>query len=315
MRITREIEPSISIGDFQAAAIARLHPYSESPSLDIQVMIAHILDQTRTWVLTHPEFEPDPSQIELLEIALQTLISGYPLPYLIGEWEFFGLPLVVTPDVLIPRPETELLVEAGLEWLRDHPDARWGLDLGTGSGCIAVALASSVPDLHFLATDRSFLALRIAAQNFKRYGLFTRVTPVQTDLFNGLSSSKKFNIIAANPPYIPTDILRGLKIYQREPELALDGGCDGLAILRPLISKVGSFIADPGLILIEINAPDAPAVFDLAADTFPDGHVEILPDLAGLPRLLKIIPEQAAPLDLSRKRSEDSLDGKRTIIE
>ena len=137
---------------------------SESPNLDAQVLLAHILQKPRSWVLAHPEVELNAEQDEALQIALTQLQQDIPLPYVIGHWEFFGLDFIVTPDVLIPRPETEELVEKALEWLRDKKDAHV-LDMGTGSGCIPISLARNAPDLSLVAVDRSSAALEIARQN------------------------------------------------------------------------------------------------------------------------------------------------------
>src|SRR5262245_52829956 len=125
--------------------IARVLP-GETPVLDAQVLLAHVLGKDRSWVLAHPEATLTPKQETALETAIRKRQAGTPLPYILGQWEFFGLDFEVTPDVLIPRPETELLVETALAWLRTHPQHVYRfVDVGTGSGCIPVALAVHVP--------------------------------------------------------------------------------------------------------------------------------------------------------------------------
>jgi len=162
----------------------KLQKKSETASLDIQVLIGHVLGVDRTWILAHPEIELTPDQEKRLMQAFARLEEGVPLPYILGHWEFYGLDFEVSPDVLIPRPETEHLVEQTLQWLRTHPDRRIGVDVGTGSGCIAVALTVNAPDLRMIACDISLAALRIARSNLKRHGVDDRVHTVQMDLLN-----------------------------------------------------------------------------------------------------------------------------------
>src|SRR5512143_2162838 len=151
------------------ATAARLSTVSESPQLDAQVLLAYVLDKPRTWVLAHPDSAPEPEAALKLEPMLRRLEQGEPLPYVLGHQEFFGLDFELTPDVLIPRPETELLVEKALAWLEAAPERRTVADVGTGSGCIAVSLATRLPDLHVLATDISMAALRVARRNAQKF--------------------------------------------------------------------------------------------------------------------------------------------------
>jgi len=140
----------------------RLQGVSETAFLDAQVLLAHVLGRNRAWVMAHPEATLTLEQRNQLKIALERLIVGEPLPYVLGCWEFYGLEFAVTPAVLIPRPETELLVEQALVWLEQHPGRRLAADVGAGSGCIAVTLARKIPDLEVLASDISLEALRVA---------------------------------------------------------------------------------------------------------------------------------------------------------
>ena len=264
----------------------RLAQVSQSPDLDSQVLIAHVLDKSRAWILAHPEDSLTNEEIFALEAAATRLETGTPLPYVLGQWEFFGLKFNITPETLIPRPETELLVECALTWLDQHPKCRLTLDVGTGSGCIAIALASRMPDLKIIATDISFSALYVARMNALQLGTLQQIEFLQANLIPPVQS--KFNLICANLPYIPTSTLHNLKVYGKEPELALDGGEDGLNLIRSLIYLAAYSVAPGGLILLEIESSQGGAGSSLAKTIFPDAHIQILPDLAGLDRLLCI---------------------------
>ena len=267
----------------------RLTLHSETPSLDAQVLLAHLLDQPRAWLMAHPEHELAARLVRQLETTLDQLEAGEPLPYVLGHWEFYGLDLQVTPDVLIPRPETELLVEHAVRWLQAHPGRRCAADVGTGSGCIAVALAAAVPDLQVLATDISRKALRIARHNARRHGVTKRVRVAQYDLLPAPPPpSERLDLICANLPYIPTETLHELEVYGREPELALDGGADGLQLIRRLLELLPGWLAPGGLALLEIEASQGMMALSLAVDTFSEARVRLHQDLAGRDRLVTI---------------------------
>ena len=259
---------------------------SDSPSLDAQILLAHILGKNRSWILSHPENELISEQQETLLNMLSQLEAGTPLPYLVGKWEFYGLEFTLSQQVLIPRPETELLVDRALNWLALNPDRRWGIDIGSGSGCIAIALAYNVADLELIAGDISFPALLIARQNASRYHLANRITFLQCDLFSSLA--RPFDLVCANLPYIPTDTLRGLPICGREPSGALDGGKDGLDHITRLLEQAPNSLATGGLLLCEIEARQANQVISLARSFFPKAEIKVIPDLAGFDRLLSI---------------------------
>ena len=169
---------------------------------------------------------------------LARLESGQPLPYVLGAWEFYGLTFELTPDVLIPRPETELLVEQALEWLADRPAPLLAADVGTGSGCIAISLAVHAPQLRLLASDLSWPALQVARSNLARHRVEGQISLLQCDLLPPLSLP--FDLLVANLPYIPSPVLPGLKLSLSEPPLALDGGLDGLDFIRRSAARGGS---------------------------------------------------------------------------
>jgi len=287
---------------------ARLIPLTDTPDLDAQVLLAHVLDKPRAWVLAHPETIITPKQKLALEEALRQLESGVPLPYVLGKWEFFELEFKVTPEVLIPRPETELLVETAISWLRQRSAInRWArdtksvavdlgmlrvIDIGTGSGCIAIALAANLPEVRVEATDISPEAIDVAKRNAKKFCVSNRIEFLCCDLFPTAGTFdfrlSTFNMIVANLPYIPTATLHGLPVYGREPTLALDGGADGLDIIRRLLVEAPRHLAPGGLILLEIEASQGAKVLSLAHEAFAEAEIHLHRDLSGHDRLLEI---------------------------
>lgn len=269
---------------------ARLAPYSDTALLDGQVLLAHILRKPRPWILAHPEAVISPEEFHELELALIRLERGEPLPYVLGQWEFYGLDIAVTPDVLIPRPETELLVDKGLEWLRAHPTRRWIAEAGTGSGCIAISLAVHLPTLQVVSSDISLPALKLARRNAQTYGVTDRLHLVQSDILVGLlpATHRRFDLICANLPYIPEKTLKSLKVSQWEPLISLDGGKDGLDLFRRLLQDAPLKLAPGGCLLLETEANLGEANRLLAQDAFPQAAVEVLPDLAGQDRLVVV---------------------------
>lgn len=227
-----------------------------------------------------------PDQRIKLKGYLSRLRDGEPLPYLLGHWEFFGLDFVVNADTLIPRPETEMLVETALGWLQAHPSRRHVADIGTGSGCIAITLATYITNLHLLATDISLPALRIAQLNTRNHGVEDRVQCVQSDLLP--PTCQRFDLICANLPYIPSHTLQGLSVYGKEPDLALNGGVNGLQAITRLIFEAPRGILPAGLVLLEIEASQGDRVAHLASQAFPGAEIHILPDFSGHDRLLEV---------------------------
>ncbi|HEX9091345.1 MAG TPA: peptide chain release factor N(5)-glutamine methyltransferase, partial [Anaerolineales bacterium] len=266
----------------------QLSPHSETASLDAQVLIAHFLEKSRSWVLAHPEFIVDDRQSGDIAQAVKRLQRGEPLPYVIAHWEFYGLDFHLSPDVLIPRPETELLVERALAWLQEHPGPKRVIDVGTGSGCIAVSLAVNHPDLHLLLTDISQTALAIARVNAEKYGLSDRCRFQQADLLEGVTGI--FDLLCANLPYIPSDILVNLPVADREPLLALDGGSQGLDPITGLLNQARDLLEPGGIMLLEIESRQGNQVKHSAQDIYPASRVNVLKDLSGQDRCVEIMP-------------------------
>lgn len=250
------------------------------------VLMAYVLKKPKTWVLSHSDLLLSPEQLKQLDELTNRLLKGEPLAYLTGEQAFFGLSFIVSPAVLIPRPETEILVEEALRWLSAHPQARQVADVGTGSGCIAVTLAFHRPEVEVVATDISEEALTITRQNAERYSVSDRIALIHSDLLP--SSDASFDLVCANLPYIPTGKLSEVNSLPYEPRLALDGGKDGLDLIRRLLNLLPAKIHHPGLILLEIEALQGQVALSLAKDTFPGSKISLRQDLAGLDRLIQI---------------------------
>ena len=266
-------------------AVPRLAARSQSATLDAQVLLAHILERSRSWIIAHPEYTLSlEAEIKYKEVV-RRFEEGIPLPYILGHWEFFDLDFLVTPDVLIPRPETEHMVEASLKWLAKRAGQPTRIiDVGTGSGCIAICLAAHTKDMHVVAVDLSLAALGVAHWNILRYDLSERVFLCQTDLI--LPFKGPFDLICANLPYGFGETVPA--VARAEPLLAIDGGPDGLTLIRGLMEQAVTRLAPGGLMLMEIEETKGAEVKDLADKFFPAAHVEVLRDLAGRERLLRV---------------------------
>lgn len=258
----------------------------EQPYQAALILLAHVLHKSKTWVLAHPETHLNPEQKAQLEGLVSRLQAGEPLPYLTGKQAFFGLDFAVSPAVLIPRPETELLVDEALNWLDDHPNAAHSLDVGTGSGCIAISLAARKPWLAITATDLSSDALKLAEQNANFHQVYSQITFITADLLP--SGNQTFDLVCANLPYIPTDKLTQVNTLGFEPTLALDGGADGLHLIRKLLELLPQKLNAPALVLLETEATLGAETLALAKKAFPQAVIKLLQDLAGLDRLVRI---------------------------
>jgi release factor glutamine methyltransferase len=279
---------------------------TDTPELDAQVLLARIMHHTRAWLLAHPEEQLDAAMRDELDQATRRVEQGEPLPYILGEWEFYKLPFEVSPAVLIPRPETELLVDRALGWLKQrkssHPHPAV-LDVGTGCGCIAITLAVHDEDINLTATDISSAALGVAQRNAEKMNVSNRIRFLEADLFPSEGTpggelgrrgtgyppeSTRFDLIVANLPYIPTRALVSLDVFAHEPVIALDGGRDGLMLIRRLLERVPALLAADGMVLLEIEAFQSPAVLSLVYDLFEQAEIHLHRDLAGRDRLLEI---------------------------
>jgi release factor glutamine methyltransferase len=274
-----------TLGNAIKRARQALKNASDTPWQDALILMAAIFGKRKAWTLAHPETALNPSQWDAFEQATQKLEAGMPLPYVLGHWEFFGLEFELTPAVLIPRPETELLVEEAIAFLKKagDPERLHVADVGTGSGAIAVSLAKTLPGLKVLAVDRSRAALEVARRNAVRHHLGRVISFFEGSLLE--AARGPFDLIAANLPYIPSQKLDGLPVAAHEPRLALDGGPGGLSWIAALISDTPRLMRPGGLLLLEIEETQGGALTQLAMDRLPQARLEIKIDLSGRDRL------------------------------
>ncbi len=262
----------------------------------------HALGRDRAWIYAHPEYEVDAATREKYFSLVDRRASGVPTQHLTGHQEFWGLDFEVTPDVLIPRPETEHLIEVALERLGVGSDgaSRRGseeiriADVGTGSGCIAVALAHELPHARVTATDISTAALEVARRNAARHGVASRIEFVACNLLEGrLNGSRTagqalrpFDLIASNPPYIGRREAATLprEVREHEPESALFGGDEGTEIYAPLIAQAAMLLKSGGILVLELGHTSAERVLRLLDSPEWTG-VAVKNDLAGIPRV------------------------------
>jgi release factor glutamine methyltransferase len=280
------------IGDALAQAARRLRNDGvDSPRLDAELLLAHVLDSNRASVLTWPERRLTPKQLTRYRDLVARRAAREPLAYIVGHREFFGLDFLLDPRVLIPRPETELLVERALSIageLRSATPQPEIADVGAGSGAITVTLAVRLPQATVYALDSSPGALQMTAQNALRHGVSDRVRCLEGDLLAPLPGP--VDLIAANLPYVTTDEWQGLppEIRDHEPRAALDGGPDGLTFIRRLLALAAPHLRPGGSILLEIGAGQGTAATGLARQGFPQAEVQLHQDYAGLDRLLVV---------------------------
>ncbi len=266
----------------------RLGALSEDPELEADLILTRALGITRAELLAHPNAPVEPDRLQLVERLAACRLRGKPLPYVLGEWEFYGYRLKVTPAVLIPRPETETLVDAALEAI--PADAR-GLvvDVGTGSGAVAIALAGARPHLIVLATDISEAAIAVARENAARHGLGDRVEFYVGDLLLPVKDRIRqdtLRAVVANLPYVPS--AEAVKLAW-EPAVALDGGLDGLEVIRRFLDQAAALLPPGVPVFMEIGYGQAEAVKAEVLRRFPNATVSFRPDLAGIPRVVSFL--------------------------
>jgi release factor glutamine methyltransferase len=272
----------LTLRDALRQAIDQLERHGvSSPRLNAEVLTAHCLSVEKTYLYTHDERELTPEETQRLEDFVYERISGVPVQYIVGRQEFFGRYFKVNPAVLIPRPETEFIVEAVLE-IRPPAGLRI-IDVGTGSGCIGITLALELPEAHVTLTDVSFDALRVAQLNASRLGASVSVACM--DLLD--AASGEFDFIVSNPPYVSRKETSRLQVEVREhePEVALYGDDDGLAAYRRLIPAAERLLRPGGYLIAEMGFGMEERVLSLFGTAW-----EKLPtktDLQGIPRTIR----------------------------
>lgn len=275
-------------------------------------LLAHVIDRDRTFILGHADDAISEEQLARFRSAVVSRAGGEPLQYITGHQEFFGLDFEVTSDVLIPRPETELLVETALKLVFNSQDAPLICDVGTGSGCVAITLLHELRELHnrhdarAVAIDISEAALAVAKRNAARFSVSERISFVVSDCFAALDPRNSgnpdralFDLIVSNPPYVANGAIPALQREVRdfEPRLALEAGVDGLSIINRLVKEAGAFLKTGGYFLFEIGFDQDRAIEQLI-DRSVWKLLAIHPDLQGIPRTVALekfakLPEQS----------------------
>jgi release factor glutamine methyltransferase len=256
----------------------------EQAHLDATALLSHLLGVDRTFLIAHPEHELSDDQLVALQRLAARRRSREPLQYIVGFQEFFKLRFEVSPGVLIPRPETELIVEAALEVAAQQSSVSI-LDVGTGSGCLVVSLLHEQRQARAMATDISESALKLAARNSQRHQVRGRLTLVQADGLSALAREARFSIIVSNPPYVPAGDFETLppEVRDHEPVTALVSGADGLDHIRALLRDAPPIVQKSGYLIFEIGFGQQAAV-EKAIDRAEWRLVEIRKDLQGIPR-------------------------------
>ncbi|MCM3906451.1 MAG: peptide chain release factor N(5)-glutamine methyltransferase [Pyrinomonadaceae bacterium] len=252
-------------------------------------LLQHVIDRDRTFIITHAEDLITPEEQQCFRECIARRAEGEPLQYITGRQQFFGLDFEVTRDVLIPRPETELLVETALALIHKGP-APSICDVGTGSGCIAVTLLNENQRATAIGIDLSIEAIQVARRNAERHSVAARVSFLVADCLSALGSERAmFDLVVSNPPYVAASAVDGLQreVRDHEPRLALIAGVDGLNIIRRLLRDSGAFVKAGGHLLMEIGFDQGEAVqrlIDRTSWTFLDIHK----DLQGIPRIVAL---------------------------
>ena len=255
----------------------------ESASLEAELLLRHILRIDRTLLYTEFDRELTPQQEESYRQCIERRLKGEPSAYITGHREFFGLDFLVDNNVLIPRPETELLVEQAITRSRKY-SAPLIADIGIGCGAIAISLALSLPDAHIDAVDISEAAVAVAKRNCRKHSVQNRVRFLIGNMLEPLSEPA--DIIVTNLPYVRTADLPRVNTIGFEPPLALDGGIDGLDMIRRLCFQVREKIKPLGCLLMEIGMGQSEAVTNLLRSIFPSAYIEVITDLSGIKRVV-----------------------------
>ncbi|MFB3895864.1 MAG: peptide chain release factor N(5)-glutamine methyltransferase [bacterium] len=283
-------QPS-NISDILKAAERQLNRVGiDSARLDSEVLLSHVLGCDRAYLLVHGEKKINADQWSVFQKLVARREKHEPVAYLIGHKEFMGLDFLVTPDVLIPRPETEIIVETAINLAGKMQQPKI-LDIGCGSGCIVISLAKHIQTVKCYTTDISQRAITIAQQNETRILGNNQIQFIEKDLFPEISELEtKFDIIVSNPPYITESELASLAsdIRDYEPQRALNGGVDGLTIIRKIIKEAPRYLNNDGYLILEIGDKQAPAVRKLVEETgrFAVQSTQFISDLAGKERIL-----------------------------
>ncbi|HEV8633336.1 MAG TPA: peptide chain release factor N(5)-glutamine methyltransferase [Chloroflexota bacterium] len=281
----------MTVGTMLRAATAWLRGQGdEEARLDVELLLARALGTDRAGLYAQLGEELAATARKEFEGLLARHANGEPIAYILGEREFYGLSFVVRPGVLIPRPETELVVDQVVEYSRAHPGEPLGIvDVGTGCGAVAVAVAKTLPRVHVLALDVAPEAVMVASQNAARHRVADRVEVALGDLLAGVTG--EWDVVVGNLPYIPSEIVdrldRGVRDW--EPRLALDGGPSGLTLHARLLDQLPARLRPGGLLVLEVADDRGEAALELFRRKLPGAEVELLRDMFGRDRAVRVI--------------------------
>jgi release factor glutamine methyltransferase len=250
-------------------------------------LLALAIGKDKAFVIAHPEYEPAPEELERYVDFVKRRSAHEPFQHISGKQEFFGLNFLVTPDVLIPRPETELIVEAGIRIL-ERSEAPVFCEVGTGSGCISVALLHELPKAAAVGLEISPEAIEIARENADRNYVSDRLELRRSDVMTALREDERFDLIASNPPYVPARDLDSLQaeVRDHEPHIALTDGGSGLSIIETIVKTAPGHLRPGGTLLLEIGFNQGAAVESMLRELLW-AEVELFPDLQGIPRMVR----------------------------
>lgn len=251
-------------------------------------LLSFVIDKDRTFLISHAADELSDASLVVFQKTVERRAAGEPSQYITGVQDFFGREFRVTPDVLIPRPETELLVEAALEVAGGRDAASFICDVGTGSGCIAITLLAEIRNARAVALDKSPRAIEIARLNASRLSVQDRIDFMVSDCFDSLNPAEyQFDLVVSNPPYVAAEMMGGLQreVRDYEPLMALSPGEDGLSVIRRLVNEAPAFLKDGGHLILEIGFDQGEAVRALVTGDVWE-LIEIRPDLQRIPRII-----------------------------
>lgn len=282
----------MTVAQALADGIRALEPTSDSPRLDAQLLLAHVVGRGKEWLVAHSDDALTAEQRATFDALCAQRATGEPLAYILGTAWFYGREFVVNEDVLVPRPETEHLVDDAIAHLRVIPDAR-ALDVGTGSGAIACTLAANVIHARVDAVDVSAAALRIARENATRLGVDARVAFFESDLLAMIPHEPTYDVVVANLPYVPTDEIEPAPAsVSFEPRLALDGGHDGLDAYRRLLPQLPGRLRAGAVVLLEAAPALTEGLSFLARAAFPQCSVSVRGDYGRRERYVYVCSER-----------------------
>jgi release factor glutamine methyltransferase len=270
-----------------ASAVERLEAADVgSPRLNAETLLMFVLGVNRAYLYAHPERKLTAEELARYDVVVTQRSAGVPSQYITGHQEFWGLDFVVSPAVMIPRPETEHVVETVLELTHEVPAPRI-VDVGTGSGCIALALAHELKNAEVCAVDLSAGALEIARANAVRLQLDARVSFLQSNVLEGLAATRDFDFVVSNPPYVGLNEADKVQrsVFEYEPRMAVFAGENGLDVIRPLIEQAHAALKPGGYLAMEIGYSMRDAVLGLFNPRMWDEPV-VVPDLQGIPRVV-----------------------------